>query len=70
VSFVRAWNGRAKADFGPGPLFLIGRNDLIANKRASGRDKDLRDVAMLEAMTSTRASRTPKARRTKKTQGQ
>jgi hypothetical protein len=50
VSFTRAWNGRAKADFGSGALFLIGRKDLIANKRASGRDKDLRDVAMLEAI--------------------
>jgi hypothetical protein len=66
VSFTRAWNGRAKTDFGPGPLFLIGRKDLIANKRASGRDKDLRDVAMLEAMTSAPTSRTRKARRTKK----
>jgi hypothetical protein len=67
ASFARAWNGRAKADFRSGPLFLIGRKDLIANKRASGRDKDLRDVAMLEAMTPGRASRTRKARRTKKT---
>jgi hypothetical protein len=66
VSFARAWSGRAKADFRSGPLFLIGRKDLIANKRASGRDKDLRDVAMLEAMTSVRASRTRKARRTKR----
>ena len=66
VSFTRAWNGRAKADFGSGALFLIGRKDLIANKRASGRDKDLRDVAMLEAMTSALTSRTRKARRTKK----
>jgi hypothetical protein len=39
----------------------------IANKRASGRDKDLRDVAMLEALASARVSRTRKARRTKKT---
>jgi hypothetical protein len=66
VSFAQAWNGRAKADFGPGPLFLIGRKDLIANKRASGRDRDLRDVAMLEAMSSAPPSRTRKARRTKK----
>lgn len=50
VSFAQAWRGRAKADFGPGPLYLLGRKDLIANKRASGRDKDLRDVAVLEAM--------------------
>jgi hypothetical protein len=50
VSFARAWSGRVEADFGQAPLFMIGRKDLIANKRASGRDKDWRDVAMLEAL--------------------
>lgn len=69
VSFARAWSGRAQADFGPGPLYLIGRKELIANKRASGRDKDLRDVAMLEAMTAADSSRTRKPRRTKPTRG-
>lgn len=57
VSFARVWNGRAKADFSAGPLYLIGRKELIANKRASGRDKDLRDVAMLEALTPARKVR-------------
>jgi hypothetical protein len=37
---------------------MLGRKDLIANKRASGRDKDLRDVAILEALSSTPAPRT------------
>ena len=50
VTFARAWRGRVEADFSPAPLFMIGRKDLIANKRASGRDKDMRDVAMLEAI--------------------
>ena len=66
VSFRRAWRGRSKAEFGPGPLFLIGRRELIVNKRASGRDKDLRDVAMLEAMGSSRTVRTQRARRSNK----
>ncbi len=65
VSFARAWNGRAKADFGSGPLYLIGRKELIANKCASGRDKDLRDVAMLESLPSTRAPKTRKSRRSR-----
>jgi hypothetical protein len=65
VSFSRVWNGRARADFDPGPLYLIGRNELIANKRASGRDKDLRDVAMLEALKPPRVSRPRKERKTK-----
>lgn len=61
VSFSRAWSGRTKADFDPGPLYLIGRRELIANKRASGRDKDLRDVAMLEAFNPTRRPRPRKS---------
>ena len=57
VTFKRAWKGRVKAEFAHGHLFVIGRNDLIANKRASGRDKDLRDVAMLEALAPVARSR-------------
>jgi hypothetical protein len=62
VSFARAWKGRARLDFNSGPLYLIGRRELIANKRASGRDKDLRDVAMLEGMTPQGAPRSPRQR--------
>ena len=51
VTFTRAWQGRVEADFVVQPLFIIGRRDLIANKRASGRDKDLRDVAMMQALS-------------------
>jgi hypothetical protein len=57
VTFKRAWKGRVKAEFENGHLYVIGRNDLIANKRASGRDKDLRDVAMLEALAPVARSR-------------
>ena len=57
VTFTRAWRGRVSADFAQGPLYLIGRKDLIANKRASGRDKDLRDVAMLNATAPARVSK-------------
>ena len=57
VTFRQAWRGRVRVDFGPGSLSVIGRKDLIANKRASGRDKDLRDVAILESMRSRPAKR-------------
>jgi hypothetical protein len=30
------------------PVSLIGRDDLIANKRAAGRDKDLNDLSHLQ----------------------
>ena len=66
VTFASAWHGRVEAEFSPAPLFIIGRKDLIANKRASGRDKDLRDVAMLQALSSPRPRRTAPRRRARK----
>lgn len=66
VSFAKAWSGRAKLDFAPGPIYLIGRRELIANKRASGRDKDLRDVAMLEALGPAKRVRRRRTHQTKK----
>ncbi len=51
VTFSEAWAGRVEAEFESKPLYVIGREQLLANKRASGRDKDLRDIAMLEALS-------------------
>jgi hypothetical protein len=48
VSFEQAWRSRVRADFVLSPLYVIGRDMLLKNKRAAGRDKDLADVAMLE----------------------
>jgi hypothetical protein len=50
VTFAQAWRGRVKLAFERGTVSVIGRKELIANKRASARDKDLRDVAMLDAL--------------------
>lgn len=49
VSFRQAWSTRVEARFVATPLYVIGREMLIKNKRAAGRDKDLLDVALLEA---------------------
>jgi hypothetical protein len=49
VSFRRAWAGRVEIRFVTPPLYVLGREELLANKKAAGRDKDLRDVAVLEA---------------------
>jgi hypothetical protein len=50
VTFEVAWSGRISAAFGGLPCSVIGRDDLIANKRAAARPKDLADVeALLEA---------------------
>lgn len=48
VTFRQAWASRVEADFVTTPLFVIGRDALIANKRAAAREKDLLDVALLE----------------------
>ena len=49
VSFKRAWASRVAAQFVAAPLYVIGREMLIKNKQAAARDKDLRDVALLNA---------------------
>jgi hypothetical protein len=48
VTFAEAWASRVEAEFVSRPLFVIGRDALVANKRAAGRDKDLLDIALLE----------------------
>jgi len=48
VTFRAAWEGRVEAEFIAKPLYVIGRKELILNKRAAARDKDLLDVALLE----------------------
>ena len=57
VSFEQAWKSRVKADFVVTPLHVIGRDMLLKNKRAAGRDKDLADVAMLELHGPTKIKR-------------
>ena len=47
VSFAEAWPGRAKTVFGPLTVDVIGRDAFIANKRATGRAKDLGDIESL-----------------------
>jgi hypothetical protein len=48
VSFDEAWESRVLADLDGLPVPFLGREALIANKRASGRLKDLADVERLE----------------------
>jgi hypothetical protein len=48
VTFREVWATKVEAEFAASPLFVIGREALLANKRASARDKDLLDVALLE----------------------
>jgi len=64
VEFEPAWRRRLRATFGDVPLTVIGRADFLANKRATGRLKDLADAARLEP-GSRRAKQRPDRRRRK-----
>ena len=47
VSFDEAWTGRLVAEVDRQPLPFIGREELLRNKRAAGRPKDIADAAEL-----------------------
>lgn len=48
VDFEAAWLRREKSVFGAEPAHYMSREDLISNKRAVGRPRDLDDVRELE----------------------
>ena len=48
VDFAGAWLRRKPADYGDVQAFFIGLEDLIRNKRATGRPVDLVDCEQLE----------------------
>jgi hypothetical protein len=48
VEFDDAWQHRSHEKFAGISVSVIGREDLLKNKRATGRPKDLADVAWLE----------------------
>ena len=47
VTFATAWPRRVEATFDDVPVAIIGREDFLANKRATGRLKDLADAERL-----------------------
>ena len=48
VSWDEVWNGRTLGRCGDHEVAFIGRDQFLANKRASGRPQDLADVHKLE----------------------
>jgi hypothetical protein len=52
VEFQAAWQSRTSVTLDGVLVPLIGRDDLITNKRAVGRLQDLADVEALEAVAS------------------
>ena len=57
VSFDQAWAGRVAAHLDGLPVSVLGRNELLANKRSSGRTKDLADLEELEGEVGAEVSR-------------
>lgn len=49
VTFAEAWPDRVRAPFGEVTVDVIGRDAFVANKRATGRAKDLGDIESLDA---------------------
>lgn len=48
VEFDGCWNGRTEAKYGNQKMLVIGKDDLISNKKATGREQDLLDAKKLE----------------------
>jgi hypothetical protein len=48
VTFDEAWKNRVAGAIGAVPVQVLGRSDLIRNKVATGRPKDLADISLLE----------------------
>jgi len=46
--FADAWPRRVRAPFGAVEANVLGRDDFLSNKRATGRAKDLADIEELE----------------------
>ena len=57
VGFDTAWNNRVERHVGGCRIPFLGRTELLRNKRATGRERDLADVALLEAATGRQESR-------------
>ena len=48
VEFGEVWEKRETIDFQGQEFYILSKEDLIASKRAAGRDVDLEDVRLLE----------------------
>lgn len=48
VDFSEAWPERAETTYGDQPVPVIGKRQLVKNKRAAGRPQDLLDLKVLE----------------------
>lgn len=61
LAFAPAWRRRVRASFDDVPVAVLGREDFLTNKRATGRLQDLADAERLER--SRRGARSTPRRR-------
>lgn len=57
VTFASAWRNRVRTRYEGVPIFVLGRRDLIRNKRLAGRAQDLLDVRNLTKVPARRKRR-------------
>jgi hypothetical protein len=50
ITFAKAWNNREKGIYGHQTTYFISLDDLIKNKKASNRNKDISDLELLEKL--------------------
>ncbi len=50
IEFSSAWSGKLDAHYGDQPIWILGRDELIANKAATARPQDLVDIESLRRM--------------------
>ncbi len=48
IRFEDAWKNRETMDYQGQKFYVVSKDDLVASKRAAGRDVDLEDVRLLE----------------------
>ena len=48
LDFDRAWSDRQTMSYREQEFYVVSRQDLIASKKAAGRDVDLEEVRLLE----------------------
>ncbi|WP_437312782.1 nucleotidyltransferase [Sorangium sp. So ce385] len=63
VEFETSWERRVTANVAGIPVHFIGRDDLLASKRAVGRPQDLRDVRAIERAAGVEPQKRARARR-------
>lgn len=54
VQFADAWSHRVAARLGSAEVWMISRDDLVLNKRATGRTQDIADAEFLERLRDQR----------------